>query len=37
MATIVHRSYGPFALAVVAAGLVAFALYSLCDARYRKI
>jgi Domain of Unknown Function (DUF1206) len=37
LASIVHRSYGPFALAVVAAGLVAFALYSLSDARYRKI
>jgi Domain of Unknown Function (DUF1206) len=37
MASIVHRSYGPFALGVVAAGLVAFALYSLSDARYRKI
>ena len=37
LAKIVHRSYGPFLLGVVAAGLVAFALYSLSDARYRKI
>jgi hypothetical protein len=37
LAKIVHRSYGPVALGVVAAGLVAFALYSLSDARYRKI
>ena len=37
LAKIVHRPYGPFALGIVAAGLVAFALYSLSDARYRKI
>jgi hypothetical protein len=37
LAKIVHRSYGPLALGIVAAGLVAFALYSLSDARYRKI
>ena len=37
LAKIVHRSYGPLALGVVAAGLIAFALYSLSDARYRKI
>jgi hypothetical protein len=37
LAKIVHRSYGPFALGVVAVGLIAFALYSLSDARYRKI
>jgi hypothetical protein len=37
LAKIAHRSYGPIALGVVAAGLVAFALYSLSDARYRKI
>jgi hypothetical protein len=37
LAKIVHRSYGPFALGIVAAGLIAFALYSLSDARYRKI
>ncbi len=32
-----HRSYGPLLLGVVAAGLIAFALYSIADARYRKI
>jgi hypothetical protein len=37
LAKIVHRSYGPFLLGIVAAGLIAFALYSLSDARYRKI
>jgi Domain of Unknown Function (DUF1206) len=37
LAKIVHRSYGSFALGVVAVGLIAFALYSLSDARYRKI
>lgn len=37
LAKIVHRSYGPALLGIVAAGLIAFALYSLSDARYRKI
>ncbi len=37
LAKIVHRTYGPYALGLVAAGLVAFALYSLSDARFRKI
>jgi len=37
LAKIVHRTYGPFALGVVAVGLIAFALYSLSDARFRKI
>jgi len=37
LAKIVHRSYGPLALGVVAVGLIAFALYSLSDARYRRI
>jgi hypothetical protein len=32
-----HQSYGPFLLGVVAAGLIGFALYSIADARYRKI
>jgi hypothetical protein len=32
-----HNSYGPFLLGVVAAGLIGFALYSIADARYRKI
>jgi hypothetical protein len=37
LAKIVHHSYGPFLLGIVAAGLIAFALYSLSDARYRRI
>jgi Domain of Unknown Function (DUF1206) len=37
LAKLAHNSYGPFLLAVVAAGLIAFALYSLSDARYRRI
>ena len=37
LAKLVHRSYGPFALGFVAAGLIAFGLHSLIDARYRKI
>jgi hypothetical protein len=32
-----HYSYGPFLLGVVAAGLIGFALYSIAEARYRKI
>lgn len=32
-----QNSYGPFLLGVVAAGLIGFALYSIADARYRKI
>ena len=32
-----HNSYGPFLLGLVAAGLIGFALYSIADARYRKI
>ena len=32
-----HLSYGPLLLGVVAAGLIGFALYSIADARYRKI
>jgi hypothetical protein len=32
-----HQSYGPVLLGVVAAGLIGFALYSIADARYRKI
>jgi len=34
---LVHKSYGPVLLGVVAAGLIGFALYSIADARYRKI
>jgi hypothetical protein len=37
LSKIVHRSYGPVLLGIVAAGLIAFALYSLSDARYRRI
>jgi len=32
-----HHSYGPLLLGVVAVGLIGFALYSIADARYRKI
>jgi hypothetical protein len=32
-----HQSYGSVLLGIVAAGLIAFALYSLSDARYRRI
>jgi hypothetical protein len=34
---LLHSSYGPFLLGVVAAGLIGFALYSIADARYAKI
>jgi Domain of Unknown Function (DUF1206) len=37
LAKLTHRSYGPGLLGVVAAGLIAFALYSFSDARYRRI
>jgi fumarate reductase subunit D len=37
LAKLTHNSYGPFLLAVVAAGLMAFGVYSLSDARYRRI
>jgi hypothetical protein len=37
LAKIVHYSYGPFLLGIVATGLIAFAVYSLSDARYRRI
>ncbi len=37
LSKLAHRSYGPVLLAIVAAGLIAFALYSLSDARYRRI
>ncbi len=32
-----HASYGPFLLGIVAVGLFAFGVYSLSDARYRRI
>jgi Domain of Unknown Function (DUF1206) len=37
LAKISHASYGPFMLGIVAAGLIAFGVYSLSDARYRRI
>lgn len=37
LAKVVRAPYGPFLLAVVAAGLIAFGLYSLADARYRRL
>jgi Domain of Unknown Function (DUF1206) len=37
LAKLANHSYGPFLLGVVAAGLIAFGLYSLSDARYRRI
>ena len=37
LAQIAHASYGPYLLGVVAAGLIAFGMYSLADARYRRI
>jgi hypothetical protein len=37
LAKLAHQAYGPVLLGVVAVGLIAFALYSLSDARYRRI
>jgi hypothetical protein len=37
LAKIVNHSYGPVLLGIVATGLIAFAVYSLSDARYRRI
>lgn len=37
LAKIAHASYGPFLLGLVATGLIAFGIYSLSDARYRRI
>jgi hypothetical protein len=37
LAKLEHNSYGPYLLGIVAVGLIAFALYSLSDARYRRI
>jgi hypothetical protein len=37
LAKLAHHSYGSVLLGIVAAGLVLFALYSLSDARYRRI
>ena len=37
LAKLAHNSYGPLLLGIVATGLIAFGLYSLSDARYRRI
>jgi Domain of Unknown Function (DUF1206) len=37
LAKVVNASYGHLLLGIVAAGLIAFAIYSLSDARYRRI
>jgi hypothetical protein len=37
LAKLANQPYGSVLLGIVAAGLIAFALYSLSDARYRKI
>jgi hypothetical protein len=37
LAKLIHHSYGAVILGLVAAGLIAFAAYSLSDARYRRI
>ena len=37
LAKLEHLSYGPYLLGIVAAGLIAFGVYSLSDARYRQI
>jgi hypothetical protein len=37
LAKLAHASYGAFLLGGVAAGFIAFAMYSLSDARYRRI
>jgi hypothetical protein len=37
LSKLAHEPYGPVLLGIVATGLVAFALYSLSDARYRRI
>ena len=37
LAKLAHNSYGPLLLGIVAAGLIAFGVYSVSDARYRRI
>ena len=37
LAKVAHASYGPFLLGIVAAGLIAFAAYSMADARFRRV
>ena len=37
LAKLIHQTYGSYLLGVVSAGLIAFAVYSFSDARYRRI
>jgi hypothetical protein len=37
LAKLLHHSYGTYTLGIVGAGLIAFAVYSVSDARYRRI
>jgi Domain of Unknown Function (DUF1206) len=37
LAKVLHQPYGSYLLGIVTAGLIAFATYSLSDARYRRI
>jgi hypothetical protein len=37
LAALARPSYGPFLLGIVAAGMIAFAAYSVADARYRRV
>ena len=37
LARLAHQSYGSLLLGLVAAGLIGFGLYSVADARYRRI
>jgi hypothetical protein len=37
LAKLLQQPYGPVLLGIVAVGLIAFALYSWSDARYRRI
>jgi hypothetical protein len=37
LAKLLHHSYGSYTLGIVGAGLIAFAVYSVSDARYRRI
>ncbi len=37
LSKLAHQPYGPFLLVVVAAGLVAFGVYSIAESRYRRI
>jgi hypothetical protein len=37
LAKLAHQTYGTVLLLIVAAGLVAFGIYSIADARYRRV